>query len=152
MQRYPPLGAAMYPSALDAVKHAQAVAGALAEAATTGGDAVDQTEAGNAARATLADAMAAAGAGPAFAREVYGDVIRASAIGYAPPTPDAAVKELRAVWGKDFDANAKAARALVAKAAKRDPAIVPFLERTGLGNDPAFIRKLATRAAALRRR
>lgn len=40
--------------------------------------------------------------------------------------------------------------AMVQQVAQRCPEIVPFLEQTGLGNDPAFIQKVA--AAASRKR
>lgn len=111
---------------------------------------LDRTDAGDAERAKLAAAMAHAGAGNSIANELYRDVIAASRPNYAPATPDAGLAGLREAWGSGFDANLTAARALVAKAAQKDPSIIPYLERTGLGNDPAFIRKIAARAAKLR--
>jgi len=112
------------------------------------GDA-DLTDTGDAERATLAAAMAHAGAGQSLGRELYRDVMAASRENYSRVAPDAGVAALRETWGGSFDRNIAAARALVAKAAERDPSIIGYLERTGLGNDPAFIRKIAARAAKL---
>ncbi|MGF6230524.1 hypothetical protein QFZ27_004479 [Inquilinus ginsengisoli] len=110
----------------------------------------DLTAEGDAARARAADAMVAAGAGTTFAQEAWRDVVAASRPDYQLVAQDVALAQLRQDWGPKFEANVAAAQRLVQAAAQKDPTIVSYLEQTGLGNDPAFIRKLAARAAKMR--
>lgn len=99
-----------------------------------------------AARTTLAEAMAHAGAGASIARELYRDAAAASRPDYKPVTAEQGMVTLREAWGPAFDRNLEAARGAILKAAEKDPGIISYLEQTGLGNDPAFIRKIAARA------
>lgn len=97
----------------------------------------------------LAGAFAAVGMGQTFAREVMTHASRAATDGYEPMDPDAVMQDLRKSWGKNTDKNIGRAQAAIRAANEKDPRIVPFLNRTGLGNDPAFIRKVH---ASLQRR
>lgn len=99
-------------------------------------------------RAQFVEALADAGAGRTMAREVWADIAQAAARPVTV-TQEAAMADLRKAWGPAADAKLAAARGLVAKVADRYPGAIEFLERTGLGNDPAFIRKLAARAARM---
>lgn len=93
-------------------------------------------------------ACIAAGAGPTFAKEVMASAAAASKESYQPATQDAAMTELQALWGDRTGEKVNSARELIQKAAAVNPAIIDYLERTGLGNDPKFIRQMAARAAA----
>lgn len=111
---------------------------------------LDQSDEGQAALARLRDGLAAAGAGVTVARELFGDAIRAAQDTRWVVPREQAETQLREHFGARYDAQIDAAQALVQRAAARCPEIIPFLESTGLGNSPEFIRKLA--AAAGRRR
>ncbi|HVC59991.1 MAG TPA: hypothetical protein VND19_06460 [Acetobacteraceae bacterium] len=115
-------------------------------------DHADTSPAGDAARAKLAEAMVAAGAGPTLAREFFADAARAARPGYQRTTAEACTAQLREQWGARYEAKMAGAMQLVRTAAAVDPQIGDFLRSTGLGNDPAFIRKLAARAAAQARK
>ena len=115
-------------------------------------DHADTSPAGDAARAKLAEAMVAAGAGPTLAREFFADAARAAKPGYQRTTAEACTAQLREQWGARYDAKMAGVMQLVRTAAAVDPQIGDFLRSTGLGNDPAFIRKLAARAAAQARK
>ncbi len=108
----------------------------------------DLSPAGDAERARLAEAAVAAGVGATLAREVYADAARAAKPGYVPTTHETCQAELREAWGSRYESTMEGVFALVRKAAAVNPEIGPFLRDTGLGNDPAFIRKLANRVAA----
>ncbi|HTJ91243.1 MAG TPA: hypothetical protein VL356_13845 [Acidocella sp.] len=108
----------------------------------------DKSPEGDAARAKLAEAFVAAGAGQTVARELFADAAAAAKPGYTPPSAAAAEAELRQLWGSQYETKINGAAELVRKAAAVDPSITEFLERTGLGNDPKFIRKVAARIAA----
>jgi hypothetical protein len=110
----------------------------------------DLSTKGEAERSTAADAMIAAGAGSTFAQEVFRDVAAAYRPDFQRVTPEASIGQLQKEWGANYAVNIAAAQALVQKAAVKDPSIISHLERTGLGNDPAFIRKLAAYAARRR--
>ena len=114
-------------------------------------DHADLSPEGDAARANLAKAFVAAGAGPTVARELFADAARAAKDGYNASTAESTEAELRELWGSQYATKIAGAVELVQKAAAADPSIVEFLERTGLGNDPKFIRKIANRAAAMSR-
>jgi len=90
----------------------------------------------------LANAFAEANIGRTFAREVMDHVGRASQPGYEPTEQATAEAELRASWGKNFQRNVGIVQAAVQAAHAKDPRIVPYLNDTGLGNDPAFVKKL----------
>lgn len=108
----------------------------------------DKSEEGDKARAKLAEAFAAAGAGPTIAAELFADAMRAARGTYKPTSTEDAAKELRERWGDQFQSKIDACRQLVQKAAAKDPSVIQFLDHTGLGNDPLFIRKIAARIAA----
>jgi hypothetical protein len=112
----------------------------------------DTSAEGDAARAKLSEALVAAGAGQTLAKELYADAGRAALDTYKAPSRESSEAELKALWGRAYETKIADAAALVQKAAKVDPSIIGFLERTGLGNDPAFIRKIANRAAAQARK
>jgi hypothetical protein len=97
-------------------------------------------------RRAVADAMAAAGAGQWVARELWGDYARAVAHPITTSEADA-MAELRRTWGRQTDAKIALARGAIAEMQARYPGTVEALNRTGLGNDPAFIRKIAARAS-----
>jgi hypothetical protein len=101
--------------------------------------------------ALVRDAFVAAGAGATTAKAIFADAIRAARAGTLNIDPVKTMDELRSTWGAATDSKIAAARALVAKAAEKAPGIIEFLERTRLGDDPAFIRKLAARAARMGR-
>ena len=111
---------------------------------------LDASDEGRAALGRLREGLAEAGAGPTLARELFGDAIRAHQEGRPVASRERAEAELRSHFGARYDAEVAAARGLVQRAAAKCPDIIPFLERTGLGNDPTFIRKLAARAARAR--
>lgn len=111
---------------------------------------LDTSDAGRAALDRLRQGLAEAGAGRTLAKELFSDAVRAQQEGRRPMSRDAAEAELRQQFGARYEAKVAAARDLVQRAARRCPEIVPFLERTGLGNSPEFVRKLA--AVAGRRR
>jgi hypothetical protein len=108
----------------------------------------EKGEEGDKARAKLAEAFAAAGAGPTIAAEIYADAARAARETYKPTSTEDAATELRELWGDQFQSKIDACRQLVQRAAAADPSIIGFLDKTGLGNDPRFIRKIAARIAA----
>jgi hypothetical protein len=109
----------------------------------------DTSPEGDAARAKVAEALVAAGAGQTLAKKLFADAGRAAKDGYKAPTRESGEAELKAAWGASYDAKIAGAQGLIQKAAAKDPSIIEFLERTGLGNDPAFIRKIANRAAVM---
>lgn len=109
---------------------------------------VDMTDQGERERADLVAAFEHAGAGQSLAQELYLDAVGANKSTYRQASPESAMAELKALWGDRYDAKVAAARELVRKAAEKNPEITEFLNRTKLGNDPKFIRKLAARAAA----
>lgn len=99
-------------------------------------------------RADLVAAFEAAGAGPTPAQEAFLDAFAASKPAFRRVSQEAGTAELKALWGDRYEAKVAAARALVAKAAEKNPQVIPFLNQAKLGNGPKFIRKLAARAAA----
>ena len=107
---------------------------------------LDYSEEGRAAMARLRDGLAAAGAGVTVARELFGDAIRAAQDTRWVVPRHQAETQLRQHFGALYEAQVGAAQALVQRAAARCPEIIPFLESTGLGNSPEFIRKLAVAA------
>lgn len=98
---------------------------------------------------TLANAFAAVGVGPTFAREAMMHAVFAASHTYEPMEPTQVVGELRKSWGKNYDKNIARAQAAVRAANDKDPRVMRFLNQTGLGNDLAFIRKVH---ASLQRR
>lgn len=110
-------------------------------------DLLDQTPDGKAALNRLRDGFAAAGAGVTIARELFGDAILAQQDPRWTVSQETAETQLRQHFGGRYEAQVEGARALVQRAAARCPEIIPFLERTGLGNSPEFIRKLAAAAS-----
>jgi hypothetical protein len=108
----------------------------------------DMTPEGDKQRADLVAAFEAAGAGRTLAQEVFLDAFAASKPAFRRVSQEAGTAELKALWGDRYEAKVAAARALVAKAAEKNPQVIPFLNQTKLGNGPKFIRKLAARAAA----
>jgi hypothetical protein len=110
----------------------------------------DLTAEGDAARARAADAMVAAGAGTTFAQEMWRDAIAASRADYQPMSREDGMAQLRRDLGHRADEKIASAQRLVQSAAQKDPSIIAYLEQTGLGNDPTFIRKLVARAARMR--
>ncbi|MGI4798432.1 MAG: hypothetical protein ACRYF2_04050 [Janthinobacterium lividum] len=111
---------------------------------------LDQSDEVRAALARLRDGLAAAGAGVTVARELFGDAIRAAQDTRWVVPREQAETQLRQHFGARYDAQVGAAQALVQRAAARCPKIIPFLEQTGLGNSPEFIRKLAVAAGKRR--
>lgn len=107
---------------------------------------LDRSEEGQAALTRLRDGLAAAGAGVTVARELFGDAIRAAQDTRWVVPREQAETELRQHFGTRYDAQVGAAQALIQRAAARCPEIILFLEQTGLGNSPEFIRKLAVAA------
>ena len=113
---------------------------------------LDYSEEGRAAMARLRDGLAAAGAGVTVARELFGDAVRAQQDARWVVSRENAEQQLRQHFGARYEAQVEAARGLVQRAAARCPEIIPFLERTGLGNSPEFVRKLAAAAGKRARR
>jgi hypothetical protein len=102
-------------------------------------------------RRAVADHMAAVGVGPSLARELWNDVAAATARPIAT-TQEAGIAELQRTYGAQTGAKIEAARQMVQEMEARYPGTIRHLEATGLGNDPAFIKKLATLASKRGRR
>lgn len=100
----------------------------------------------------IAGALSAAGAGPTVAAELYSHAASALRPGYAPSSAAASEAALRSAWGSSYERNLSGVRAAVQAAAAKDPSLPAFLDRTGLGNDPRFIRLIAARVARNGRR
>lgn len=115
------------------------------EKALTGSDAFDP----RADLPTLANAFSTVGVGQTFAREAMMHAVYAASDTYEPMEPAQVVGELRKSWGRNYDKNLTRIQAAVRAANDKDPRIMQFLNRTGLGNDLAFIKKVH---ASLRRR
>lgn len=101
-------------------------------------------------RARFVEGLAAAGAGPTIAAELWADALAANSRPITT-TADQCVAELRRTYGAAAETKLAAARALLAKVATVYPGVIQHLDRTGLGNSPEFIRKIAARASALER-
>jgi hypothetical protein len=94
-------------------------------------------------RGEVREALAAVGVSRTEVESIWQAALASAAPSYKPATQEATISALRAEWGTGYERNIASARAAVALAAQRSPAIVKHLEATGLGNDPAFIRKMA---------
>ena len=112
-------------------------------------DVLDTSPEGVAAMDRLRAGFEAAGAGPTLAKELFNDAVMAHQGGFARQGLEAAERELRQHFGGRYDAAIARAQGLIHRAAEKSPELIPFLERTGLGNNVAFIKKVA--AAATRR-
>lgn len=113
----------------------------------------DYTPEGQAAEQRFRMALAEVGIGRTAAEEFWKDALAAQHRP-APTSRDmaAAERELRAAWGNRYEAKIGAARALVQQVARTSPEALEYLNRTGLGNDPAFIRKVVAWAEARQKR
>jgi hypothetical protein len=109
----------------------------------------DETPEVAADRQAVADAMAASGAGASLARELWSDITAAAARPVTTTEADG-LAELRRVWGNQTEAKLAVARGRIAEMAAKYPGTMDYLNRTGLGNDPAFIRKIVARAGRRR--
>ncbi|WP_149537517.1 hypothetical protein [Siccirubricoccus phaeus] len=107
----------------------------------------DGTPEGQAAEARFRTALMEAGLGRTQAAELWQDALAAQASTAPRRTMEQAEAELRKGWGARYETKLAAARGAITKAAQTSPEIMEFLERTGLGNDPRFIRKVAAMAA-----
>jgi hypothetical protein len=108
---------------------------------------LDMSPVGQDALARLREGFAEAGAGKTLAAELFSDAVRAQQGQSFTVGRASAEADLRREWGGRYDAKVAAAQGLIRRVATRCPEVVGFLERTGLGNDPAFIRKIAAAAA-----
>ena len=113
---------------------------------------LDTSEAGRAAMDRLRDGFAEAGAGQTLAKELFADAVMAQQGAQFKVSMQSAEADLRRQLGSGYEAKIAAARGLIQRVAQRAPEIVPFLERTGLGNDPAFIQKVVAAAGRRGRR
>jgi len=111
---------------------------------------LDTSDAGRGVLGRLREGLAEAGAGRTLAAELFADAVRAEQGAEFKISRTSAEADLRREFGASYDAKVAAAQSVVAEVAKKCPEIYDFLNRTGLGNDPGFIRKVA--AAAGRRR
>jgi hypothetical protein len=106
----------------------------------------EDSEAAATDRQAVADAMALAGAGETVARELWHDIAAASA-NPVTTTQSEAMAELRRTWGRQTDAKIALARNAVAEMQQRYPGRTQYLQETGLGNSPEFVRKIVARAS-----
>lgn len=112
---------------------------------------LDTSDEGKAAMDRLRSGFAEAGAGQTIARELFADAVRFQQGGAARTSKDTAEAQLRQQYGSKFDARMGEARALIQRVAQRCPEIITFLETTGLGNDPSFVRKVVAAGRRNRR-
>ena len=108
----------------------------------------DDSPEGRAGEQAARQALAGMGVGATIAAALHEAVV-AAARSPITTTPEQALQDLRATWGSQTDANLAAAKAAFADYRTRDPAGAALLERTGLTNDPAFIRKIASAAGRI---
>lgn len=94
-------------------------------------------------RSEVREVLSAIGVSRTEVESIWQAALASAAPAYKPMTQEAATATLRAEWGTSYARNIASAHAAVALAAQRSPAIMKHLEATGLGNDPAFIRKMA---------
>ena len=114
---------------------------------------IDTSPDGKAAMARLRTSFEEAGAGRTLAREIFDDALRAGQAhqnGDTRISQTSAVADLRRELGSSYEKKVAAAQGLIQRASQANPDIIPFLERTGLGNNKEFILKVI--AAAGRRR
>ena len=113
---------------------------------------LDTSEAGQAAMTRLRDGFAEAGAGKTLAAELFQDAVRSRDGGFFPVSREMAERDLRQHYGRRYEAQLTAAKGLIQQVAQRCPEIISFLERSRLGDNPEFIRKVVAAAAVARRR
>lgn len=98
-------------------------------------------------RRAFAGALAQIGVGESLAAEIGTDLAAATAKAFVG-TKEAGTAALTQLWGNRTAANLQAAKGVIDEMERAFPGTKQRLNETGLGNDPAFIRKVVAFAHA----
>lgn len=103
------------------------------------------------ARRAFAAALEQVGVGQTVAREIFSDIATFNERPFTG-TSEQAAAALDRIWGDAASEHLAAAKGVIVEVEKAYPGVKDFLNSSGLGNNPAFIRKIAAFAHARARR